>query len=126
MTPPKQLSDTDDKLEAVAERAGARGAREAMGSEMSESHRARQLLRWDMCKKDGPVGELRRELAYQHTQREKAMKRAIMVATFAVTAVTAGIQMWGKLSDRAAANAELVRAITELRSEVKTATERGK
>lgn len=81
-----------------------------------------RLLRWKICKERGPVAELRAEIARQQEQREKVMKKAIALATFVVAMVTGGIQIWGKMTSRAEANAEMVQAIKELRAEVRTAS----
>lgn len=103
--PPKDLTDTVERED---------------GDNSRDAHRARQLLRWEWCEREGPIHKLREELKEQHLQRERSMKKAIVVATFVVTAVTGGIQVWGKLSERQAATNEMAQAMRELRAEVKT------
>lgn len=131
MTPPKKLSDTDEKLLAIedaAERGAARGAAEhrtpttfepPTAAELSEARRA---LDWKRCKEPGgPIYELRQELKAQQEQREKAMKKTISIAVAVVTLATGGIQLWGKMTAHASVNAELVQAIRDLKAEVRTA-----
>lgn len=131
MTPPKKLSDTDEKLLAIedaAERGAARGVAEhrtptsfeqPTPMEMAEAKRA---LDWKRCKEPGgPIYELRQELKAQQEQREKAMKKTISIAVAVVTLATGGIQLWGKMTAHASVNAELVQAIRDLKAEVRTA-----
>lgn len=137
--PPKELTDSQRELVAIVEDRIDEAFSDAVAkitplpsetTKMAEQaheaavERGKELVRWDRCKKEGPIFELRAELAKQNEEREKSMKKAVLVATFVVTAVTGGIQIWGKLSERQAANNELAQMVRELRAEVRTATMR--
>lgn len=89
-----------------------------------EAEKGARLVTYDYCEKEGPIWKLREELKKKDEEREKSMRRTIMIATFVLTAVTGGIQLWGKWSATQANAGELAKAITDLRAEVRTMAER--
>lgn len=121
---------TTGEREALAERAAEKALKKAQAAAAAtptptSSAEAEQALQWQECEKCGPVWKLRAELKEQHAEREKAMKKAIALATFILATVTGGIQIWGawgKVTATSMASAEMVQALRELRAEVKTAT----
>lgn len=135
MTPPRRppsgdrlprLTDTDKDLIAVVAEESAEAAvqrvreRDLTGDTPMQSNPTPPPgVLWDAgaaaqhmrsCEApDGPVGKLRLELKEQHEQREKAMRKTLVVVGLMLSAVTGGIQLWGRLSERSASAAVLDR-----------------
>lgn len=125
MTPRSPLTDSQRELQAIVEEAVGNAANKTptvqapSPSESSEElEKGKRLVRWEWCEKEGPVFKLRKDLAEQRERQERGMKKAIMLATFFLALVSGGIQVWGKLTARAEANAEMVQTLKDLRREI--------
>lgn len=122
MPPNRALTDSQKDLVAVVTDAVGQALTPSPGESSGELERGKQLVQWELCDKEGPISKLRKELEKERLEREKTMKKAIALATFILAMVSGGIQIWGKVTARAEANAEMVQALRELRAEVKTVT----
>ena len=124
MTPRNPLTDSQKELQAIVEEAVGNAASKTpaiqapAASESSEElEEGKRLVRWKICKERGPIFELRNELKEQQRQRERDMKKAIALATFLVALVSGGIQIWGRFTARAEANAEMVEMLKQIRAQ---------
>jgi hypothetical protein len=129
---PKQLSDTDERLQAIEEAVDAAVQKvrdELTGeNEMQPNPTPPLGVLWGKGEEashmraceapDGPVGKLRIELKERHEQREKSMNRRLVIIGLLVTVATGGIQLWGKWSERSAAAGEMTTALQQVKAEL--------